>query len=385
VDIAKAIGGVFHPTTYEPCDSRAMSVDAAVAVSLANSRSVWENCRLLCGIDTEPHPATGTDGRTIYAGVLRIQHRDGATLLYQPALLTEAATKAGSHLLPHPLTLAPVPEVFGSFAEARQQAQDHAGGSALVPPSSTSAREASAPIVLSVRHRDGGTDILLQFGSGTGAGYVNLLVPPDETGYLDFAEAVVSSGPPPLPSRHGAILAPRSLKLHLPPPSPALADLIDRAARTLSTGDPIIMKRDMDLVRALLLDIEANANINGKFVITDADFPGLDANRTAIQYHLRLLMDAGYIEGRDLLSSRQDASLSVGEKALVDTNAPIMVSRMTWDGHEFLDTVRDHKVWQKTKSYLTDIGGVGIDVLKDVAKAVVKDQLRQYTGMNLDA
>ncbi|MDN5568442.1 MAG: DUF2513 domain-containing protein, partial [Paracoccus sp. (in: a-proteobacteria)] len=61
----------------------------------------------------------------------------------------------------------------------------------------------------------------------------------------------------------------------------------------------------------------------------------------------------------------------------------IQITRMTWEGHDFLESVRDDKVWQKTKGYLKDIGGVGIDVLKDVAKAVVKDQIKQYTGMSL--
>ncbi len=32
------------------------------------------------------------------------------------------------------------------------------------------------------------------------------------------------------------------------------------------------MKRDMDMIRAILMDIEENANINGKFTISDALF-----------------------------------------------------------------------------------------------------------------
>lgn len=66
-----------------------------------------------------------------------------------------------------------------------------------------------------------------------------------------------------------------------------------------------------------------------------------------------------------------------------ESGAPIAVERMTWDGHEFLETVRDNQVWQKTKGYLKSVGGVGIDVLKDVAKAVVKDQIKQYTGLEM--
>lgn len=146
------------------------------------------------------------------------------------------------------------------------------------------------------------------------------------------------------------------------------------------------MKRDMDLIRVILMDIEANENINGKFTISDADFGATGADRTALQYHLRLLMDAGYIEGKDLLQSAKDSKLDV-HRMMVEEGAPILVTRMTWDGHDFLDTVRDSKVWEKTKDALQGVGGVGIDTIKDVAKeigkAVINYQVKKHTGIDL--
>lgn len=146
------------------------------------------------------------------------------------------------------------------------------------------------------------------------------------------------------------------------------------------------MKRDMDLIRVILMDIEANENINGKFTISDADFGATGADRTALQYHLRLLMDAGYIEGKDLLQSTKDSKLDV-HRMMVEEGAPILVTRMTWDGHDFLDTVRDSKVWEKTKDALQGVGGVGIDTIKDVAKeigkAVINHQVKKHTGIDL--
>ena len=145
------------------------------------------------------------------------------------------------------------------------------------------------------------------------------------------------------------------------------------------------MKRDMDLIRTILLEIEEDANINGRFIVSDADLRQDNTDAPTIQYHLRLLMDAGYIEGHDAHKLTGEIILPKPEAGLPrrEDMPAIQITRMTWEGHDFLESVRDDKVWQKTKGYLKDIGGVGIDVLKDVAKAVVKDQIKQYTGMSL--
>lgn len=149
------------------------------------------------------------------------------------------------------------------------------------------------------------------------------------------------------------------------------------------------MKRNMDLIRGLLLDIEANENVNGKFVISDADFGAVGGdNRTAIQYHLRLLLDAGYIEGEDLLKSAKSSPNVDIHRMLKEEGAPILVTRMTWAGHDFLDTVRDNKVWSQTKEALKGVEGVGIDMLKDVAKkigkTIINHQVEKHTGIKLE-
>jgi hypothetical protein len=41
---------------------------------------------------------------------------------------------------------------------------------------------------------------------------------------------------------------------------------------------------------------------------------------------------------------------------------------LTWDGHEFLDAIRNDTVWNKTKRVIADKGGsIPFDVLKDLA------------------
>lgn len=167
------------------------------------------------------------------------------------------------------------------------------------------------------------------------------------------------------------------------------------------------MKRDMDFIRNLLLDIEANENINGKFTLTERDFGVGEEDLTKVQYHLRLLFDADYLKGIDGSTvleaerSARDRGTYVGENIKSDIYLPddeatrkaatdmrtapmILVERMTFQGHEFLDTVRDDVVWQKTQEQLKKVGNFGIEGVKALAKGFLKQQVKKQTGIELD-
>jgi hypothetical protein len=82
------------------------------------------------------------------------------------------------------------------------------------------------------------------------------------------------------------------------------------------------MKRDMDLIRHILLRKEAEEEIEG--------------DQEAIVYHIALLKDAGFV----------DAEIIEGGSGF-PVGAAIL--RLTWQGHEFLDASRDNKVWHAVK------------------------------------
>ncbi len=56
---------------------------------------------------------------------------------------------------------------------------------------------------------------------------------------------------------------------------------------------------------------------------------------------------------------------------------------LTWEGHDFLDSVRDPKIWAKTKDGALAAGGFTVDLLKDLAKGFVKKQIEERTGVTL--
>lgn len=114
------------------------------------------------------------------------------------------------------------------------------------------------------------------------------------------------------------------------------------------------MKRDMDIIRKVLLHIEENYEDTALYNI---EIDNLDMK--TIAYHCKILHDAGYIS--DYKGQFYDDE--IGEFG---------VGSLTWEGHEFLDKIRDEKIWKKTKSTIREKGlPMAIDVVKDVASAII--------------
>lgn len=111
----------------------------------------------------------------------------------------------------------------------------------------------------------------------------------------------------------------------------------------------------MDLVRTILLAAE-DAPPGG----SDLEFEGHDLKTVA--YHVDLLEEAGYLVGDNIRS----------EGGVVGAG----VERLTWEGHEFLDAVRDDTVWRRTKERVSRaVGSASIEVVKAVAEGIAKGQL----------
>ncbi|PKV63379.1 DUF2513 domain-containing protein [Pontibacter ramchanderi] len=90
------------------------------------------------------------------------------------------------------------------------------------------------------------------------------------------------------------------------------------------------MKRNIDLVRQILLKTEELGFLNRSFELSIEDY-----SKEEISYHVKLLAQAGYLEAE-----------YISCKELTEWN-PIS---LTWSGHEFLDAARDNTVWNKAKS-----------------------------------
>jgi hypothetical protein len=59
------------------------------------------------------------------------------------------------------------------------------------------------------------------------------------------------------------------------------------------------------------------------------------------------------------------------------------IRRLTWEGHEFLDAVRDPEIWRKTKAGAATTGGFTLGLLKDLATAYAKHVAKERLGLDM--
>ena len=109
------------------------------------------------------------------------------------------------------------------------------------------------------------------------------------------------------------------------------------------------MKRNMDLVREILLQIEATEPEKANKL--DISSYGKDE----IGPHVELMIEHGLIKGNVFPSNTGPAHRILGYH----------IERMTWEGHDFLEAARNDTIWKKAKEKCIEAtGGLTLDGLK---------------------
>jgi hypothetical protein len=121
----------------------------------------------------------------------------------------------------------------------------------------------------------------------------------------------------------------------------------------------------MDLVRTILLQVEERA----ANVASDLTITVVGHSSDEITYHVGLLHEAGLVH----------ATVHV----LIGGDAFHSVQRLTWSGHEFLETVRDPEIWRRTKEGAAQVGGWSFGILKDLGAAYVKHLAKERLGIDI--
>lgn len=121
------------------------------------------------------------------------------------------------------------------------------------------------------------------------------------------------------------------------------------------------MKRDLDLIRDILLHIEAMPPEQTD--LSSKQLKNLCANEATIASHIKLLLDNKFIEVTHCVPQNENKDI-------------YFITRITMSGYDYLDTIRNPKIWEATKEKLKSIGGtVSLEVVKDVAISVVRSYL----------
>lgn len=116
------------------------------------------------------------------------------------------------------------------------------------------------------------------------------------------------------------------------------------------------MKRDMDLVRKILFAIE---EMETGYVQKRLEIAGYSAEE--IGYHVYIMAEAGLLIGPDVTTYGSSSPNAIP-------------SRLTWDGHDFLDACRDESRWNEAKGVFTKMGGASADIVKMVLVKLMETQ-----------
>lgn len=134
------------------------------------------------------------------------------------------------------------------------------------------------------------------------------------------------------------------------------------------------MKLNHDCVRDVLLFVEEEQrpgiflHLNDFISIQDKDtstkkrLSMYDAE--TIKYTLMKLHEAGYL--------KDNLSIISGRLVEYSTGA------LTWEGHKFLDTIRDPKIWKTTKEVASHLESVSITLISNIASNVLENYIQRF-------
>lgn len=123
------------------------------------------------------------------------------------------------------------------------------------------------------------------------------------------------------------------------------------------------MKFNHDIVRELMLEIENSERITG---LNEAELLSFardnNITRDELIYTLIKMHEGGFIT-ESIEPTTNGKVLWIPDEAL------------TKQGHDFLDTIRDNKVWSAAKKKASSLKDVSLDILKQIASQVAIDLL----------
>lgn len=118
------------------------------------------------------------------------------------------------------------------------------------------------------------------------------------------------------------------------------------------------MKRDWELVRAILAKVEETESTQS--TVNPNEFLGY--SEELVSYHIYILEQSGLIE-------------ATCSKSL---NNPMfcLARSITWNGHEFLDKIRNDTIWKKIKAKASEKSiDLSFDTIKSIATAILTQVL----------
>lgn len=125
------------------------------------------------------------------------------------------------------------------------------------------------------------------------------------------------------------------------------------------------MKLNYELIRNLLLvaeDQENNSSLSQKEL--DEFIEKFDYTFDELTYHLKRLEEADYV------------NITIGNAS--NQVYVYVLNYITWNGHQFLDTIRSDKVWITSKKVADDLKVKSISAFTQIAFQVASNLITTY-------
>lgn len=124
------------------------------------------------------------------------------------------------------------------------------------------------------------------------------------------------------------------------------------------------MKRDLELIRRILLEVEACDQY--PMYSDQFEFDGYDL--ATVNRHIVLLMDVNYLDA-ECFPRENEMQLCI-------------INRITMSGYDYLDSIRSNRVWDAVKRGISTVVGGAASASLDVIKQYASEVLLKELGMS---
>jgi hypothetical protein len=121
------------------------------------------------------------------------------------------------------------------------------------------------------------------------------------------------------------------------------------------------MRLNHDCIRDILLFVEENVNQENNGVKVSHLISAMQTkyDEYTINYHIIQLNDANLFK----------------HVIITDGAIPLFITDLSYEGHEYMDNIRDNKIWSNVKAKTKGLSSVAFSILVECAKQEVKNYL----------
>lgn len=117
------------------------------------------------------------------------------------------------------------------------------------------------------------------------------------------------------------------------------------------------MRLDIDCVRNVLYTVENHTDGINFFELNETNYKNYhlltEYNFIIVRYHVKQLINGGFISEAGAVGNQ------------------ILIIDLTWNGHQFIENIRNDNNWNKIKNIAKKAGSFSISLLAEIAAQVV--------------